>query len=332
MSTDIELAPESAAWTERLPQEKRAAIRALHDLAPARNLVALVFAAMWVGASWMTLEIRPRPARLAGIVVSGAALHALAILMHEAVHGNLFRRRGLDRWAGFLLGAPALFSCAAYRVNHLLHHRHNRTALDPDEFTNLSRNRAVLSAAFYAWPLLGMPVYLFHVPLNALRRGTGHQRRQVLLELFLLAGIYVALVVSAVRLGRMGALLDVWVYPMVAASLLGAVRGWAEHTMTRPGHPLTQSRTVTSNVLVSFLMCNLNYHLEHHLYPAMPWYNLPKLHRLLEEEYRRAGSFIYRSYLRFIWDALRAGIHGSAPSGNRDRRRVVDPATRSRTP
>ncbi len=315
---DIELAPESAAWTEGLSPEKRAAIRALHDLVPAWNLVAILFTAMWVGAAWITLEVRPWPARLAGIVLSGAAIHALAILMHEAVHGNLFRRQGLDRWAGFILGAPALFSCAAYRVNHLLHHRHNRTELDPDEFSNLSRNRAVLSAAFYAWPLIGMPAYLFHVPLNALRRGTRNQRRQVLLELLLLAGLYAAIVFGAVHLGRVGALLDVWVYPLVAASLLGAVRGWAEHTMTRPGHPLTQSRTVTSNALVSFFMCNLNYHLEHHLYPAVPWYHLPKLHRLLEEDYRRAGSFVYRSYLRFVWDAFREGVHGYAPASDRE--------------
>jgi fatty acid desaturase len=311
---------ESAAWTEGLSSEKRSAIRSLHELSPARNWTALVFAGTWIGASWMTQESRLWPARITGIVLSGAALHALAILMHEAVHGNLFRRRTLDRWAGFFLGAPALLSCAAYRANHLLHHRHNRTALDPDEFTNLSRNPAVLSAAFYAWPLLGMPAYLFHVPIHALRRGTRTQRRQIALELCLLAGLYAAVVFSAVRLGRLGALLDVWIYPMAAASLLGAVRGWAEHTMTLPGHPLTQTRTVTSNALVSFFMCNLNYHLEHHLYPGVPWYNLPQLHRLLEEDYRRAGSFIYRSYLRFVWDALRTGVHGLAP------------ATRSRTP
>jgi fatty acid desaturase len=60
-------------------------------------------------------------------------------------------------------------------------------------------------------------------------------------------------------------------------------------------------------------MCNLNYHLEHHLFPAVPWYNLPHVHRLLQEDYRAAGSFIYRSYLRFCWDAVRGGVHREAP-------------------
>ena len=97
------------------------------------------------------------PVRIAGIVVIGAVVHAMAILMHEGVHGNLFRNEPLDRWVGFLLGAPALFSCMAYRVNHLLHHAYNRTEKDPDEFTNLSRSRGLLSLAFYAWLLVGMP-------------------------------------------------------------------------------------------------------------------------------------------------------------------------------
>ena len=98
--------------------------------------------------------------------------------------------------------------------------------------------------------------------------------------------------------------------------------------MTRAGHPLTQTRTVTSNALVSFFMCNLNYHLEHHLFPAMPWYNLPRLHALLQDEYRNAGSFVYASYARFVWDAVRGGVHGEAPeeaSRNRGMGGIHDP-------
>jgi fatty acid desaturase len=83
--------------------------------------------------------------------------------------------------------------------------------------------------------------------------------------------------------------------------------------MTVPGHPLTQTRTVTSNRVLSFFNLNLNYHIEHHLFPSMPWYNLPKLHALLQDEYREAGSSIYRSYLRFVLDAFRVGVHGVAP-------------------
>ena len=310
---DIEIAPESAAWTETLPAEKRAAIRELHRLRPAWNLVGLLFALMWAGTGWAMLRGPAWPVQVAGTLLIGALVHGMVILMHEGVHGNLFRREVLDRWVGFLFGAPGLFSCSAYRATHLLHHMHNRTERDPDEFTNLSRSRRTLSLAFYAWPVVGMAAYLVHVPLTALRRGSPRQRSAVLLEHALLAALWTGVLVAAWRFGVLNEALRLWVIPLTAAAALGGVRGWAEHMLTRPGHPLTQSRTVTSNRVVSFFMCNLNYHLEHHLFPAMPWYNLPKAHALLREEYRAAGSSVYRSYLRFAWDALRAGVHGRAP-------------------
>lgn len=322
LSTDkskgaIQASEEASSWARKLDPERRAAIKEMHVLRPAWNGVAIVFAALWALAGWALLHFPIWPVRVPALVLIGACVNAMAILMHEGIHGNLFRHRLLDRWAGFVLGAPALISCMAYRVVHLIHHRFNRTEKDPDELTNLSRNRLVLSVAFYAWLVAGMAVYLIHLPVTALLKGSRSQRRAVVLEMLLLAASYATLFWVAVERNALNALLWVWVYPLGVAALIGSVRGWAEHMMTRPGHPLTQTRTVTSNALVSFFMCNLNYHLEHHLFPAIPWYNLPRLHRLLKEDYRRAGSFIYSSYAKFLWDAFRGGVHAEAPRSGR---------------
>ncbi len=50
-------------------------------------------------------------------------------------------------------------------------------------------------------------------------------------------------------------------------------------------HELTGSRTVKTNAVERFFIAphNVGYHLEHHLYPGIPYYNLPKLHQLLME-------------------------------------------------
>jgi fatty acid desaturase len=301
------------SWLADLAPEKRAAIRRLYRLRPAHNLVALVFLAIWLGTGAVVLWIPAWPVRVPGYVAMGFALHALGILMHEAVHGNFFRRQTLDRWAGFLLGAPTVVSAEAYRVTHLLHHRFNRGDKDPDEFANYLKSPRLLSLGFYGWGLLGMLVFLVHVPVNALRLGGPRERGRVIAEYGLLACLYEAALWIAVWLDATGALIHAWLVPMGVAFLIVNLRGWSEHMLTEAGHPLTQSRTVTSNALVRFFLCNLNYHLEHHLFPAVPWYNLPRLHALLQDEYRRAGSFIYGSYLRFFWDAVRAGVHGRAP-------------------
>ncbi len=39
------------------------------------------------------------------------------------------------------------------------------------------------------------------------------------------------------------------------------------------------SRTVYMNPLFRFMYWNMNYHVEHHMYPMVPYYNLPALHR-----------------------------------------------------
>ena len=298
------------AWLRSLGPEARAEVRRLHRLRPAWNLVLPLYAALWAAGATLAVAATSWPARLVGYAAAGVAVHALATLMHEGIHGTLFRRRGLDRWVGFLLGAPALFSTTAYKVAHLAHHRHTRTRLDPDDFLNVSPRPAVRSAVFYAWLGVGMLAYLFHVPAGAWRLGRPADRRAIALEYGLMLSLYAAAVGLAAGLGRLDVVMHGWLIPLVVAIAFGNARSWAEHALTVPGDPLTHTRTVTSNRVVSLLMCNLNYHLEHHLCPGVPWYNLPKLHALLVPEYRAAGAFVHRSYLRFLWEAARVGVHG----------------------
>jgi fatty acid desaturase len=41
------------------------------------------------------------------------------------------------------------------------------------------------------------------------------------------------------------------------------------------------TRTVLMGPVLRFLYLNMNYHLEHHMYPAVPYHALPRLHDLL---------------------------------------------------
>ena len=304
---------QSRAFLATLAPAKRAAIRELHAVRPVWNVMALVFAALWIGTAFVVVEAASWPLRVLGYLVMGGSLHALGVMMHEGVHGNLFRNRTLDRWAAFLLGAPTLVSAAAYRVTHRLHHQHNRTERDPDEFGNYTRRPHLLSVLFYTWGVIGMAIFLVHVPWNAMRHGTPQDRGRVLLEYGLLAVLVGAVCVGAVSGGRTDLLVHGWLLPMLVVVAIVNVRGWSEHMLTEPGNALTQSRTIRSNRVVRFFLCNLNYHLEHHLFPSVPWYHLPRLHELLEDEVRSAGGFFYHSYARFLWDAIRMGAHGRAP-------------------
>jgi fatty acid desaturase len=300
-------------WYRGLDPQKKQAIRELHTINLYWNLVGFLFIALWVVAG-ITIGYAPTwYLRIPGYILIGLLIHGMSNLMHEGIHGTLFKHRRWDRWYGFLMGAPSMFSLTAYGVNHLLHHKHTRSEQDPDEFNNLTHSPRLLSVFYYVWIIFGMLIYSVRVPWVALKHGSASDHRKMVVERTLLTAGGGSVLALAWWFGSFGTVVHVWLIPLGIASFLGNVRGWAEHTLTLPNHPLVETRTVTSNRLFSFLNINLNYHLEHHLFPGIPWYNLPKVHRVLLDDYKAAGSSIYRSYTRFLFDAFRTGIHGLAP-------------------
>jgi len=309
----VETGEESRAWAASLSPALREEIRGLHALRAGWNAIAFAYAAALAGLGWVVLAVPSWPVRGACWLAMGACVHALGILMHEGVHGNLFRDRRRDRLAGLLLGLPHLLPFSAFRVTHLLHHRHNRTALDPDEFGNLPGARWLRVAAFYGWILGGTLAFVPSVPAIALRRGTAEERRAAAADT---AVVYGALA-AALALRPMLAV-ELWLIPFAVSCVFGNVRGVAEHMLLPAGDPLRQTRTVTSNRAVSFLMCNLNYHLAHHLFPGVPWYRLQGLHRRLSPLVEPEGAEVWTSYLRLMASAIRAGpfreLHASGRS------------------
>ena len=305
--------PSSNAWYRTLPPEKKRALRELHRIDLRYNWIGLAFAMLWAVAGWVAYTTPSWGIRILSYIAAGFLVHGLGNLMHEGIHRNLFRRGRLDRGFAFLFGAPVMASAAAYEVVHQRHHVHERGEEDPDELLNLTERRGVLKMLFYAWILFGMFFFvLIRLPYKALQLGSARERRRVLLEYVALLLIYAGVFAVSFTVGAPGVVLHAWLVPVVVAGFFGNVRGWAEHMMTEPGHPLTRTRTVTSNRLLSFINLNLNYHLEHHLFPGVPWYNLPKVHCVLQDEYREAGAFVYTSYRRFLWDAFRTGVFGKA--------------------
>lgn len=297
-------------WYRDLDPDKKRAIRSLHHVNPWWNLVGLLFIAIWIVAGIAVVHAPTWWMRIPGWLVISLVIHGMSNFMHEGIHGTLFRNKRLDRLFGFVMGAPSMFTVTAYGVNHLLHHKYTGTKDDPDDIHNFTDDPRRLSLIYYLWLFFGMTFYLGRVAYVALTHATPVERRRIVTERLILTVAAAALFAAAWWYGFLWVVLQVWIIPLAFAAFYGNVRGWAEHMLTQPGHPLTETRTVTSNPLFSFLNINLNYHLEHHLFPGVPWYNLPKVHRILLDDYRAAGASVYRSYARFLYDAFRTGING----------------------
>jgi fatty acid desaturase len=92
-----------------------------------------------------------------------------------------------------------------------------------------------------------------------------------------------------------------WIIPsLTALSMILRLRAAAEHVGCDRDGGVGGTRTVLANPLerALFSPCRINYHLAHHLYPSVPFYNLPQLHRRLVQNARVVEqAHISNSYL-----------------------------------
>jgi fatty acid desaturase len=235
-----------------------------------------------------------------GIAVTAVALNVFVLLMHDGMHGTLFASPDKN-WAGsVLLGSTFLMSFSAYRVMHTRHHKFLGDPRDPDDYHNYIHHPAVVWALHFVRLTFGSLLYLMAIPILAIKFGTPEERRRILVEYGILFAIYSVVL----RFVPLSILALAWFVPLLIVGSLTAIRGFTQHGITDATDPYIASRTILPHPLIGFLLLNENYHLEHHLFPEVPSYRLPQLHKLVWPQLPRAVSD--RGYLRFLAKFLRA--------------------------
>jgi fatty acid desaturase len=278
---------------------------------PSRRLAELaLFASLWaVGIAAGLAGLAETGAtswvlRVLSVAASAAALNAFYLLSHEGHHHLLFRSAPVNHAVNIVLCVPLLHSPTAYRVLHELHHRFLGGPGDPDEYRNYTDSPGLRWALQWVRLTMGTLVYMPLIPVVAWRRAGADDRRRIAWEYSAMAAVWI--VVFAVF--PMRALLQVWLVPGVIVGYISAVRALAQHALTDSHDPLLASRSVRSNPIVSFLLLNENYHLEHHLFPEVPSYNLPRLRALLRS--RLPHTVEATSYSRFLAGFLGRFVRG----------------------
>lgn len=211
-------------------------------------------------------------------VIAGRQL-ALGILVHDCAHHALFRRAQTNMVVGqWLAGWPMNIPVAAYRTYHLTHHRHAGTAQDPDlgfvaayPVSPATLRRKLLRDATgqTGWRDLKATLARF----DARRQWPWLAFHGLLLAVLALAGAPWAYALWWVAL--------IFVYPVIMR-----LRQIGEHGVVR-GRGDPDPRNNTATTLVSWwerlliAPAHVNWHLEHHIAPAVPPYRLARLHALL---------------------------------------------------
>jgi fatty acid desaturase len=249
-------------------------------------------------------------------------------LQHEALHGHPTRRP----WLNALLAGPPLalwLPFPIYRESHMAHHRAQELTCpmeDPESYYTAPER----------WAELSVPVRLFRRALHtaigrllfgplavvwrlaraeAPRVARGERRRVAIWAVHAACVTAVLLWVVGVCRIPLWAYVALFIYPGLSLTLL---RSYTEH---RPG-PDQSRRTavVEAGPLLSLLYLNNNLHLVHHLWPQLPWYELPRRYRaqrgaLLEEN----GHFTFAGYVdvlrRYAVRVKDSPVHPSSGEG-----------------
>ncbi len=286
---------------ELLPFTQLDDVRSL--LAMAQTGLLLVVAGALIVGLWGS------PWMLAGMVLMGIAQHSLFILSHEAAHYRLLSHRGANDVLGRLIGMSSGVSMCTYRVTHRLHHNNLYGSEDPDTAIHggYPRGRAYLlrklAQDIVGWNAWKTYAYFFGAPainedtqraIRPLDDTSPQLRKAARQDRYWVVGAHIAMPLLAYALAGWHGLavyLVVWILPlMTALQPILRLRAVCEHgAVSDLSSPLTAARSNRTlgnwpnRVLGAVLFPHhVNYHLEHHLYPAVPHYHLPALHLALQ--------------------------------------------------
>jgi fatty acid desaturase len=262
-------------WRTPTPAE----IRELSQLRPWRfalayavdwGLIALLFA----GAAWLNHP--------AGYVLCvffiGACQHALGILGHEATHSRVHANRRLNNFLANLFNFwPLGLDGLMYQRFHLAHHLHTGAAGDPE-----------LKAKARQAPNYDLPMTVRHIGVAFLKDLVGGGIGELLNFFRMMPPASIVEILGpvlwwAAALAVLQVTGGLWIAAVWFAALFTSywavfrVRIFCEHMGTSGTHRTSQ--TWWQRLL--FFPHNIGYHYEHHNWPSIPFWNLPKV-RLLD--------------------------------------------------
>lgn len=236
-----------------------------------------------------------------GVFLIASRMQAIGVMLHDGTHYLLYKNRTVNDVVGDLFIAfPIGMSTTLYRKTHYRHHRFTNTAEDQDlvaqreegEWYNWPKTRwgcakAILRTLFGINAHRGWILLKHWAPWNHLRDPITEDfpLRARILYVSSTIAMY-ALIAWALTTNPRVTLALIALYAIAGLTILNLInrlRVAAEHLGVLGTHELNSTRTVLPSPWERFFIApyGVNYHIEHHLFPSVPGYNLAKLHREL---------------------------------------------------
>lgn len=222
------------------------------------------------------------------MIPQGILIAFLFTLQHEATHKTPFASERLNEWVGWACGVLLVQPFLWFRYFHLMHHRYTNIAGKDPELDGLPKPD-------------NWPAFLWHlscidywkakaVVLWANSFGTldavylperihPRLRREARGMMAIYAGaLLFTLLVSPV-------LIWIWLVPLLIGFPVLRLYLLAEHAhCPNVANMFRNTRTTFTNTVVRFVAWNMPYHIEHHVFPQVPFHRLPDFHMHIREQ------------------------------------------------
>lgn len=232
---------------------------------------------------------------------------------HECGHGTAFR----SDWMNIAVYEAASFmvmrESVVWRWSHNRHHS-DTIIVGRDPEIQVPRPPNLRTLVLSVWAL---PVYRTFFPSlmrHALGRMSPAERTFVpateFWKVYRNARIYLAVyavVIAAALLWHTLIPVFLFILPHIFGTWLMLIHNTTQHAGLAENvldHRLN-CRTVYMNPISRFVYWNMNYHVEHHMFPLVPYHALPKLHELVKSDMPKPYSSIAEAWCELLPALLR---------------------------
>lgn len=275
---------------------ERREMRALRPKSDAMGWYLVAHAWAVIAGAAVLVAVWPNPfSYLLAVFLIGGRQLGLAILMHDAAHGLLFRSRRLNEFVGqYLCARPVGLDMYEYRDHHMRHHLFTQQEDDPD--LALSTPFPITRASLFrkiardltGWTFVRLRFAQLVEAWGPKGLGAKARAKQLweMLGWIVLANLALWAVFYAAGSGFF--YLWLWVLPLATSfQLVFRIRNIAEHAMVPDNDdPLLNTRTTHANLIERVFLAPywVNYHIEHHLFVFVPCFRLEAAHEILREK------------------------------------------------
>ncbi|YAG16775.1 Fatty acid desaturase [Nostoc sp. DSM 114161] len=224
------------------------------------------------------------------LTIYGFSVASMFAPLHECAHRTAFANNRLNEIVAWCAGLLSFYNSTFFLYYHNRHHRYTRV---PDKDPELNEPKPS-DLGQYFLIISGLPWWLgkisghFRAALGQLDDYpflTQTARSEIIRSTRWQLAVYAGAIAISIAADQPWFFLY-WLLPLLVGQPILRFILLAEHTgCTLDANLLTNTRTTLTLFPVRFLMWNMPFHAEHHLYPSIPFHALPTAHQQLSSHF-----------------------------------------------